>query len=73
MKILAVDYFDIVEKGLEDKFRDKQPQEERMRCDNPHKFAEVVMRRYWVDADSELATECMLRGIGTIFELDIIK
>lgn len=73
MKIIAVDWVDIVEQGLEERFRNLQPAEERMRCDSPHRAAQVLMRRYWVQADSELATECLLRGIGNVVDLGIIK
>lgn len=71
MKVLAVDYMDIVNQNLEERFRGKQPAEERMRCSNPHQAAEVVYRRYWVDPTSELATECMLRGIGTLVDIGL--
>lgn len=73
MKVLAIDYMDIVNQGLEERFKGKQPAEERLRCDSPYKPAEVVFRRYWVDPDSELATECMLRGIGTIVNIGTIS
>lgn len=73
MKILAVDYFDIVEQGMEERFRGKQPSEERMRCSSPYQPAEILLRRYWVEPDSELATECMLRGIGTIVNIGTVS
>jgi hypothetical protein len=69
MKVVVVDYFDIFDQGLSDRFKNISPSEQRLRCTSPSRPVDILSQRYWLQLDDPLATECLLRGIGTVKDI----